>query len=310
MATVLEEVDRRSKLALSNQMEMLIFGLSDEQLYGINVFKIIEIVECPKALTHIPSSHASVKGVLDFRGKGITVIDLGAFLGMEPLDTENSICYIIVCEYNNATNGFLIKYPDRLETKGWDEIKNPTGILANASYLTAITYIDDATKTVQILDIEGVLAEVLGMETAVKSMPESGGSYIGINVLVADDSRTARASIQSVLTQMGIRHTATDSAISALDALSKCNGRMADEAGRFNLIISDIEMPGMDGFTFVRTIRDTPEYKGLYVMLHSSLSNDSNREKAALVGADEFIAKFQPDLLADKIMRVSRKLLG
>lgn len=307
MENILDEVDRRSKLALSNQMEMLIFYLNDEQIYGINVFKIIEILECPSTMTKIPHAHPSIKGTIDFRGKAVVVIDLGDFLGMTPLDYKNNICYIIVCEYNNVLNSFLIKQPDNLITRGWEQIKNPSGMLTQAAYLTAIAYTDDG-ETIQLLDIEKILAEILGLSTDISEYlkKESGRPEVSLhNILIVDDSKTARESLKSVLDQIGIHHTEADSAVSAFQLLE--NIYKKDGGEKFSIIISDIEMPGMDGFTFVRKIRETPQMAGLYVILHSSLSNPSNQEKATLVGADDFIAKFQPDILAEKILAKIRQ---
>lgn len=302
MDAVLDEVDKRSRLALSNQMEMLIFYLNDEQLYGINVFKIIEILECPPTVTKIPLSNPSVKGTIDFRGKAVVVIDLGDVLGMTPLDFRNSLCYVIICEYNNAINGFMIKRPDTLLTRGWDEIKSPSGMLTQSAYLTAIAYADNG-ETIQILDIEKILAEILGLSTELSAEVAAQGrdsGSAGMNVLVVDDSATARMSVESVLRQLGVTCTVMDSAVSALQLLEDIYKK--GDGKKFDFVISDIEMPGMDGFTFTRMIRQSPETAGLYVILHSSLSNPSNKDKAEQVGANEFVAKFQPDILAGKVL--------
>jgi two-component system chemotaxis response regulator CheV len=210
MGTVLDEVDKRANLALTNQMEMLIFYLNDKQLYGINVFKIIEIIECPKNITKMPLSNPSIRGTVDFRGKAVVVIDLGDVLGMPPLDYKNNITYIIICEYNNAINGFLINSPDSLITRGWDEIKSPSGLLSQtSSYLTAIAYADN-NETIQLLDIEKILAEIVGInEELSPEMKEqiSQTDGIGRKVLVVDDSKTARLMVKTVLDQFGISCT-------------------------------------------------------------------------------------------------------
>jgi len=303
MATVNDEVNQRSNLALSNQMEMLTFYLTDEQLYGINVFKIIEMVESPRTFNRVPHCHPSIKGVIDFRGKPITVIDLSAAVDLQPVDCEKELSYIIICEYNNLINGFLVKKPEQLLTRSWEEVRRPTGLLNLSSSLVAIAY-GPHGETIQLLDIEKVIAEVLGMEHKVsENLPEllaRGGE--GKTVLVVDDSRTARSLVCMVLEQMGVTPIPMDSAMSALSFLE---GRIAGgNVGDIGMVISDVEMPGMDGFTFTRNLKANPELSGLHVMLHTSMSNQSNRLKAEQVGANEFLAKFSPDDLVKRISAV------
>lgn len=305
MDTIFDEVDKRANLALTNQMEMLIFYLNDQQLYGINVFKIIEIIECPKNITRMPLSNPSIKGTVDFRGKAVVVIDLGDVLGMPPVDYKNTISYVIICEYNNAVNGFLISRPDSLITRSWDEIKSPSGLLSQSSaYLTAIAYADNG-ETIQLLDIEKVLAEIVGIDEDISEETKEQGKDInaeGQHVLVVDDSKTARMMVKTVLTQLGIACTTMDSAVAAMEHLTELQASGKRVMDIYNMVICDIEMPGMDGFTFVRTVRAIPAMADLYIMLHSSLSNPANQSKAELVGANDFLAKFSPDVLAQRIM--------
>jgi two-component system chemotaxis response regulator CheV len=304
MATVNDEAARRSQLALTNQMEMLTFTLTDLQLYGINVFKILQIIECPRALDRIPRSHDAVVGVIDFRGKPVTVIDLSAAVGFERLDYREKLAYIVVCEYNNDVTGFLVLRPDSLLTRGWDEIHRPAGMLTRSASLTAIAY-GDQGETVQLLDIEKILADVVGIDGELsKSFVAAAGASASARkhrVLVVDDSRTARMMVMSVLEQIGVEGVEMESAVRALEYLNLESGG-TQGANPFSMIISDIEMPGMDGFTFTRSIREIPRFAGSHIVLHSSMSNDSNRLKAQQVGADDFLSKFLPDELARKIL--------
>jgi two-component system chemotaxis response regulator CheV len=303
MDTVFDEVYKRTSLALSNQMEMLIFYLNDQQLYGINVFKIIEIIECPKTITRLPLSHQSIIGTVNFRDKAVVVIDLAAVLGMPPFRHKDVICYVVVCEYNNAVNGLLINNPDSLITRSWEDIKSPTGLLGQSAYLTAIAY-TDKNETIQILDIEKILAEVIGIEDTLTAQMRNELQTKDVrsrHVLVVDDSLTARMSVKSVLDQAGIKCTVIESAVSAFQLIEDIYVKKNGGEG-FSLVISDIEMPGMDGFTFARKLRLLPETAKMQIILHSSLSNPSNKAKAEQAGADGFIAKFQPDVLAKTIM--------
>ncbi len=305
---ILLEADQRTNLAFSNQMEMLVFYLTDNQMYGINVFKIIEVIECPPTVTKIPNSHSSVKGTIDFRGKAVTTIDISEFLDMPPQDYKNSLSYVIVCEYNNNIQGLLITNPDKLITRSWDDIKSPSGMLSDSGYLTAIAYTDE-NEMIQILDIEKMLIEILGLDVEISKelINEVKTSSASSNhVLFIDDSKAARVVIQSVLDQLEFTYESFESASEAILSLESRTG-MKDE---FCMIICDIEMPGMDGFTFTRRLKQNPIYKDTFVLLHSSMSNPTNRIKAEQVGADDFIAKFQPDLLAKKIIDIVGKTKG
>lgn len=293
MASSLDEALQRANLSQSNQMEMLTFRLTDNQLYGINVFKIIEILECPSRIDRIPNSHPAVKGVLDFRGSALSVIDLSEAVGLPTKEFRTELAYVIICEYNRTLTAFIIHAPDSLLTRSWADIHKPEGV--NALSLVAIAYADSG-EAIMLLDIESILSSVVGIAGDLSShaMNEAEGKGSGRHVLVVDDSRTAIMLLQSVLDKMGFTSTALMSADKALEYLAKDHGKV-------DLVISDIEMPGMDGFTFTRALREHSDYKHLKVVLHSSMSNPSNQLKAEQAGANKFVAKFDPDSLSEEI---------
>jgi two-component system chemotaxis response regulator CheV len=273
-------------------MEMLTFRLTDNQLYGINVFKIIEIIECPDRIDRMPHAHPAVKGALDFRGNALAVIDLSEAVGLASKDYQNELAYIIICEYNRTLTAFIIHAPDTLLTRNWHDIHKPEGV--NALSLVAIAR--KSGEAIMLLDIESILADVVGIAHGLDSdaVNSAEGRGNGRHVLVVDDSRTAILMLQSVLDKMGFTNTAIMSADKALEFLEK-------EHSSVDLIISDIEMPGMDGFTFTRSLRDHDDFKHFKVILHSSMSNPSNQLKAEQAGADRFVAKFDPDTLSGEI---------
>lgn len=297
----LDEAIRRSKLSSSNQMEMLTFRLTDGQLYGINVFKIIEILECPNRINKVPQSHPAIKGVITFRGQGISVIDLSEALGLTAIDFHNELGYLVVCEYNNQLNAFLVKQTETLLTRGWDEIKKQKGFPAPS--IVAIANAND-DEMILILDIENVLLEVVGMNSEIHQnlIKDAKESCAGKRVLLIDDSRSAMGLMKQTMESLGIDYKDFDSAVKALshieEKVSSC------EAVGFNLIISDIEMPGMDGFTFTRRVRAIPEFVNVPIALHSSMSNPTNLYKAKEAGADEFIPKFDPNALSQLVLRL------
>ncbi|MBF0537040.1 MAG: chemotaxis protein CheV [Nitrospirae bacterium] len=304
MSDLMDEVQRQTNLSLGNQMEMLTFHLSDGQLYAINVFKIVEVFECPKKITKMPNSHYAVKGSINFRGRSIIVIDLAEVLGLEPVDYKNTISYVIVCEYSTTTQGFLVSAPDTLINKGWDEIKSPSGIMTNTTYLTALTFLT-GNVTVQILDIERILTEIIGADVHISEKlteQKKDLDFKQFHILIVEDSKTARMMMQSVLEQLGVTYTFMESAVTALSMLEELAVEHTPLSEKFFMILSDIEMPGMDGFTFTKKIKDNPKLSDLYVVLHSSLSDSSTVLKAKKYGSDDFLSKFSPDAIAKTIL--------
>lgn len=293
MASSIDEAIQRSSLSLTNQMEMLTFKLTDEQFYGINVFKIIEILECPSRLSRIPNSHPAVKGTIDFRGNALSVIDLSEAIGLPTKDFRNEQGYIIICEYNRSLTAFIVHCPDTLLTRNWQDIHKPEGV--NSRALVAIAYTDDG-EAIMLLDIESILATVIGIDKDLSGdcMIVAEGKGSGKHVLLVDDSRTAIMLLQTVLDKMGFTNTPMLSADKALEYLETAHAGV-------DLVISDIEMPGMDGFTFTRALRERVDCRRLKIILHSSMSNPSNQLKAEQSGADKFVPKFDPESLSKEI---------
>jgi two-component system chemotaxis response regulator CheV len=208
----------------------------------------------------------------------------------------------VVCEYNNQLNAFLVKEPETLLTRGWEEIKKPEGFQAPS--VVAIAY-SDSDEMILILDIETILVEVVGMDMEITAeiIEQAAAGCAGKKVLLVDDSNSAMSMMKATMERMGVEYTDYDSAVKALDTLE---GQIAaGHPAKFDLVISDIEMPGMDGFTFTRKLRSLAEYKELPIALHSSMSNPTNQQKAEEAGADEFIPKFNPDALSDLVMRLT-----
>ncbi|MBF0416299.1 MAG: chemotaxis protein CheV [Magnetococcales bacterium] len=302
-----QEINQRSNLAMSNEFEMLTFLLSDDQTYGLNVFKIIEIIETPKLITKIPNSHPNVKGEINFRDHPITLIDIGEYLGMAPIDCAKTISYVLVCEYSNTTQGLMVKEPKILITKSWDDIIKPEGEIYESSCLTAMTW--HQNQPIQLLDVEKILHDIIGIETKISDAAIAHVKRLPTekhHILAVDDSKAACELTRLVLSQMGIAHTVVTSAPKALELLESS----VDSQGKcpFTLIFTDIEMPVMDGFTFTRKVKANPKLNNIFLSVHSSLSNKSNEEKAASAGANDFIPKFTPDNMANLIIRQIEKV--
>ncbi|MEQ8660748.1 MAG: chemotaxis protein [Gammaproteobacteria bacterium] len=302
MASVMEGVDRLTRIAGQNRLELLLFRLDGGQRFGINVFKVREVLKCP-AVRRIPQANPHVCGVMHTRGQTVTIIDLASVLGLTPL-AASSDNFVIITEYNNRVQAYLVQQVERIVNLRWDEIHPPPHGIGNRNYLTAIVTIDD--KLVEILDVERVLAEIVGVENDVSEGLRGGNDADGArprHVFVADDSAVARKQITRVLDQLGITYDVAENGREAWDML---RGAAADDSvpvtSRYGMVISDIEMPEMDGYTLTKAIKADPALRKLYVCLHTSLSGSFNQAMADSVGADRLVPKFVADDLAQVVV--------
>jgi two-component system chemotaxis response regulator CheV len=299
MSGVLEGVNQRTQLVGQNRLELLLFHLGGRQLFGINVFKVREVIPCP-AITRHPNASPMVRGIANIRGRTISMIDMSLALGGPPIpDVESA--FVIVTEFNRSVQGFLVRAVDRILNINWEAMVPPPRGIARTCYLTAVTKVDD--YLVEIVDVEKVLSEVTGIDETLS--PEVKASASGheetYRVLVADDSSVARRQVQRALQQVGVECVLVRDGREALTQLQAWaeQGNLTQE---IDMVISDIEMPEMDGYTLTAEIRKDPALKGLYVMLHSSLSGVFNNAAVQKVGANDWLPKFQADELATKVL--------
>ncbi|MEW5992788.1 MAG: chemotaxis protein CheV [Candidatus Zixiibacteriota bacterium] len=301
MAGVLDGVNQRTRLAGHNRLELLMFCLGDKQRFGINVFKVQEVIQCPP-LTKVPHAHPVVRGVATLRGKTITIMDLAQAIGRRPI-TDTSQAYIIITEYNRAVQGFLVSSVDRIVNMNWEDILPPPKGSGH-NYMTAVTRVDN--DLVEIIDVEKVLAEVIHVdETVTSSIIEDNRSTLGERkhrILVADDSSVARNQIKRTLDQIGVETILAKDGREALDMLRTMADSGTPITEQISMVISDVEMPEMDGYTLTTQIRSDNRLKDLYVILHTSLSGIFNNSLVEKVGANKFIAKFKPDELAGSVI--------
>jgi two-component system chemotaxis response regulator CheV len=274
------------------------------QQYGINVFKVKEALPCPK-LTKIPNSHPVIRGAAHLRGKTISIFDLSKGIG-GPAVEDISKAFVIITEYNRSVQGFLVSEIVKIINTSWKEILPPPAASGSSHYMTAVSKQGD--EIIQIIDVEKVMAEVLGTEVDVSD--ERAEDYGAANaerrphVLVADDSSVARKQVQRTLEQIGIDATVVKDGKEAFEQLRSWVDEGINVQEHIDMLISDIEMPEMDGYTLTSAIRHDPELKGLRILLHSSMSGDFNTSMVKKVEADKFIPKFSPDELADAVQEM------
>lgn len=300
MAGILDSVNQRTQLVGENRLEILMFRLAGRQLFAINVFKVQEVLQLPK-LTLMPQRHPFVCGVVNLRGQTLPVIDLSQAIGMRPIvPGENST--IIVTEYNRSVQAFLVGGVDRILNLNWESILPPPGGAGRQHYLTAITKVDE--QIVEIIDVEKVLSEISPMSSKV-SAEKLGDPLLekakGREVLLVDDSNVALTQLKETMAQLHIRtHIASDG-LKALKMLQAWADAGLNIQEKLLMVITDAEMPEMDGYRLTTEIRSDPRLKDLYIVLHTSLSGSFNEAMVKKVGCDNFLSKFQPDKLVDMV---------
>ena len=299
MASILDSVNQLTQLVGQNRLELLLFRLNGRQRFGINVFKVREVLQCPQ-LTIMPKLHPYVRGVAHIRGNMISVIDLSMATGGRPI-TDLSKCFVIIAEYNRSVQGFLVGSVERIINMNWESILPPPKGAGRLNYMTAVTEVDG--ELVEILDVEKILDEISPVNTNVSQelvVESDKHDPHGRPVLVADDSSVARKQVERALNAIGVKCLLAKDGKDALNMLNDMAKKGPIEE-QIALVISDIEMPEMDGYTLTADIRNTPALRGLHIILHTSLSGVFNQAMVQKVGANNFIAKFNPDELAKAV---------
>jgi two-component system chemotaxis response regulator CheV len=314
MSELLKNIDARTRLAGTNKLEILLFSLGADsrtgrrETFGINVFKVREVMGAPE-ITAAPEMPEAVTGLVSLRGALVPVVDLIDYVGTAP-DTSRGI--MIVTEYNGHTQGFLAEAVDTILRLDWSQMRVPPDMLtANLGGLvTAVTELPDG-RLVMLLDVERILAETAKPDDRLdfENIPHLGRE--DLTVLYADDSSVARAQIQRTLEAMGVRGIGTINGRAAWNELRRI-ADYAESMGRpvhdlLQLILTDVEMPEMDGYLLTRNIKSDPRFNGIPVLMHSSLSSMSNQSLGHSVGVDEYIPKFEPHRLSEAL---ARRLLG
>ncbi|MCG8670318.1 MAG: chemotaxis protein [Pseudomonadales bacterium] len=302
MAGILDTVDQRTQLVGENRLEILMFQLSRGQTFAINVFKIQEVQQMPK-LTVIPDSHPAVVGVTHTRGRTIPVIDLSRAIGMPPL-TDTSNCNVIIAEYNMTIQAFMVKSVDRIINLNWGDILPPPKGAGRNHYLTAITRVDG--KVVEVIDVEKVLQEISPYNSALSEGTLDDDIHSlsdGLMLLSVDDSMVGIAQVEDTAKQIGVGVYKCQDGAKALQMLQGWANSGEDLCKKLVCVVTDAEMPEMDGYMLTAEIRKDPRLCDLPVILHTSLSGSFNKAMVEKVGCDDFLSKFEPDQLASTLQK-------
>jgi len=296
--SLLDTVDEHTQLAGSNRMEILLFSLGGTETFGINVFKVREVTLTPK-ITPTPHMPPAVQGVISLRGSVIPVVDLACVLGVES-DSNSRCSTLMVSEFCGRSQGFLVDSVDRITRVTWDQVKSPDPALTGPEgMVTAITRLPDG-RLVSILDVEQILATSFGEPAIPEIEPIENGH--DMNVLFADDSPLARREITSVLDKLGVRYQQATNGREAWEKLQAMAGQAQTEGAslteRVRLVLTDAEMPEMDGYVLARNIKADRRFNAIPVVMHTSLSASGNGAAGRSAGVDAYITKFEPITLA------------
>lgn len=316
MKTVQNEVDERTNLTSSNKFELLLFrlgadsALGQSELFGINVFKVREIVAMP-SITPIVGATPHSLGVVNLRGQVIPVLDLPSIVGCTP---KTGLNIMLVTEYARTTQAFAVESVEDIVRLDWKQVLSAETSGSGHNLVTSIARLDgntDGTRLAQVLDVEAILQMVSPSDDH-KVDPQKVGPKLklkpGTIILAADDSFVARSLIEQELQVLQAPYEMTKSGKEAWERLNAL-AQIAEAEGKtildkVSLVLTDLEMPEMDGFTLTRNIKQDARFSGLPVLIHSSLSGSANEDHVRSVGADGYVAKFVAEDLANTIRSV------
>jgi two-component system chemotaxis response regulator CheV len=315
MNNIQKDIDDRTNLTLSNRFELLLFRLGTSlneqksELFGINVFKLREIVPMP-AFTRPAGMKAPLLGMVNIRDQVIPVIDLPAVAGCKP---ETGLNILLITEYARSVQAFAVESVENIMRLDWQQVHTAEKAV-NGRYITSIACLDDNKETnnlALVLDVEQILYDIVPSNHDLRATNLKTSTFNitpGAVAIVAEDSKVARAMLEKGLNAMNIPHqmyvTGKDAweKIQQLCAEAQAEGKPISE--KIALVLTDLEMPEMDGFTLTRKIKTDERLKKIPVVIHSSLSGSANEDHVRRVKADGYVAKFEINELSSVIQEV------
>jgi two-component system chemotaxis response regulator CheV len=294
----------------TNQMELLEFQIERQEedgtvytgRYGINVAKVLEVIQMPE-LTEVPASEPYVLGIMNLRGTTIPLLSLAKWMKIQEPERNPASNKVIITEFNGVRIGFIVHQASRIRRVAWKEIQIPPEII-NEKYggsITGTITLEDK-RLLLLIDLEKIVADMSpGQEAALELPPPPKAERKKRSILVADDSLVARKQILKVLSHGNFEVDVVVNGQQAWDRMQAYYERSREEGlplrDLVHLVLSDVEMPEMDGYTLTKKIKDDERFRQIPVVLHSSLSGETNVDKANRVGCNAYVVKFDPELL-------------
>ncbi|MCS3459789.1 MULTISPECIES: chemotaxis protein [Aeromonas] len=285
----------------ANQSQgMLLFHLAARQSFAIGTLKVKEIVPYTR-LTALPHSHPTVLGAANMRGTTIPVIDMAMAVGYRRIsDEEMASCFIIITDCRRTLVGFLVRGIDKITECNWRDIASPPPALGSNVFVTGVTRVND--QLVQLLDVELILSRVYPDDPShlYPVLTDVQRERIKpMRILLVDDSSVARKQLTAALDYINIPY---EVCTNGKDALALMQDR-ASKGVPIDILVSDIEMPGLDGYELAFEAQSDARLAGAYIILHTSLSSEISVERAHQVGAHEALTKFEANELIQAMLR-------
>lgn len=304
----------------TNELEIVEFWLEEEPreegeenyrgFYGVNVAKVLEIIRIPERITKLPKvSHPAIMGTFNLRNKVIPLVDLSHWLKKPRVETEPP--KVIVTEFNNVSSAFLVSGVTRIHRISWERVEAPSNYVSTLSEdsITGVVKFEDRISL--ILDLEKIVAELnpdLGLQ-----LDDSidWTNTAGYKAIIADDSTLIREMLYEMMVRAKFSVEMANTGRSCWDKLLEMKQRSIEEnkpiTDYINVVISDIEMPVMDGHNLTVRIKADEVLKELPVILFSSIITDKLRHKGESVGADDQISKPEVTELAQRAIALIEK---
>ncbi|EGQ26556.1 chemotaxis protein CheV [Sporosarcina newyorkensis 2681] len=289
----------------TNELEIVGFEMGGNR-YGINVIKVKEII-MPLPITPIPHAHFAVEGIVQLRGEVLPVVSMEKILGMAPSSNPSDEKYI-VASFNKQTVVFQVHNVTQIHRISWDQIEKPSGI-----------YAAEDSQVIGVIKLDGDMLLLLDFEKIIVDINPDAGIHVDQvkklgkrersdkRLLIAEDSPLLRKLLFDTLHEAGYGNLDFyENGKDAFNYLTSIVEQGIDVKKEVQLVITDIEMPQMDGHHFTRRIRENPKLAGLPVIIFSSLITDDLKHKGLSVGADDQVSK--PEI-AELVLKIDKYIL-
>ncbi len=280
--------------------KLLLFKLTPSQVFAIGTLKVREIIPFQR-FNRVLQDHSAVLGMITVRGKTIPVIDMAAAVGYRGLsEDEMRQGSIIVTDCQRKDIGFMVRGIDRIVDANWREVKSPPSMLGKNAYVTGLYMLEE--QAVQLLDLELLFSKVYPDPSASRraALTDVQREQLKpLRILLVDDSHVARKQLQDALDSINIPYQVLTNGNAALQSMREA----ANENAPIDILVSDIEMPGLDGYELAFSVRDDKALSRAYIILHTSLNSEMSVSYAHQVGANEALTKFDAEELVLAMLR-------
>ncbi|MDR1359745.1 MAG: chemotaxis protein [Deltaproteobacteria bacterium] len=294
----------------TNELEIVEFHLQEQEgngssykgYYGVNVAKVLEIIRLPKVTALPEVRNKAVLGAFNLRSQIIPLVDLALWLGK--VRTQDSAPKVIVTEFNNVTTAFMVSGVNRIHRISWEEVEPPNTYVATLTHNTITGVVKMEDRIIFLLDLERIVQDLnphLGLRLDEAIDWAAGDRY---RAIVADDSTVVREMLKDLMQKANFEVESFTNGRDAWERLEDLKKKASSEQkpvhAYVQCLISDIEMPQMDGLNLCKRLKEDPALRDLPVLLFSSLITERLRHKGTMVGADEQISKPEVTTLAQK----------